>query len=132
MLAATLSGCLSRRFGSKKFYTAEEVETVCNECNVPADTREYAVAMFVEPEQSQGFLQKLGSSRTAIELRKILAQQIFFYYVPGTSFDDAGLDFHAASDAVGAGGGNFNSSDFGGGGGYDGGGSDGGGGGGGD
>jgi len=81
-LAKTVSGVLRQRFGTKQFYTADEVEAACDQSHVPASVREYAVAMFVEPEQTQAFLQKLGSSKTAIELRKFPAAQIFFYYCP--------------------------------------------------
>jgi len=109
-LATSVSRTLRQRYGTKKFYTANEVEAVCNECRVPHDSRQYAVAMFVEPEQSQGFLQRLGSCKTTAELRKFMAQQIFFYYVPGTSFDADGVDFHQAGDAGGATPGTFDGS----------------------
>jgi hypothetical protein len=101
-LATTVSGALRRRFGPKKFYSPDEVEAACNECNVPSESREYAAAMFVEPERAQGFLQKLGSSKTAGELRKFMAQQIFFYSAPEASFDEGTIDFHQSGDVSGA------------------------------
>jgi hypothetical protein len=100
-LAATVSRTLRQRYGTKRFYATDEVEAVCIECRVPHDSRQYAAAMFVDPEQSQGFLQRLGSSKTTSELRKFMAQQIFFYYAPGTSFDADSVDFHQAGDAGG-------------------------------
>ena len=100
-LAKSVSAVLRERFDSKQFYTAEEVEAACNECGAPEDVRQYAVAMFVEPEQAQGVLEKLGSSRTALELRKFLATQIFFAYLPDVSYGSLMNDFHAAGDPSG-------------------------------
>lgn len=129
-LANTVGGVLRQRFGTQKFYSADQVQAACDECHVPAPSLQYAVAMFVEPEQSVGFLQKLGSSKTGLELRKFMAQQIFFYNLPDASFDAGKVDFHESGDAGGATSGNFTDSghDFsgfdGGGGGDGGGGSD--------
>ena len=109
-LAKTVSGILRQRFGTKQFYTADEVEAACNQCHVPASVREYAVAMFVEPEETHGFLQKLGSSKTAIELRRFLAGQIFFYYLPDVSYGSTTNDFHDAGDSHGHGSGGFDGS----------------------
>ena len=120
-LATTVSGFLRRTYGVRKFYTDEEVEHACNKCSVPFNSRQYAVAMFVEPERIRGFLQRLGSSKTAMELRKFMAQQVFFYYLPDASFDSPCLDLHEAGEAGGATSGNFDAagSDFGGDGGGD-------------
>ena len=120
-LAKTVSDILRQRFGAKQFYTADEVEEACNQCNVPASVREYAVAMFVEPEQTMGFLQKLGSSKTALELRKFLAAEIFFYYLPDVSYGSSVNEFHEAGDSHGHGAGGLDGSgsDHGGHGGYD-------------
>ncbi len=127
-LAKSVSSILRQRFGSKQFYTAEEVDAACEECRAPESVRQYAVAMFVEPEQAGGVLQKLGSSKTARELRTFLATQIFFISLPDVSLNAFAIDFDAAGDS---GGGASDSSGVGGDGGSDGGG-DGGGGGGGD
>jgi len=54
--------------------------------------------MFVEPEQAQGFLEKLGASKTSVELRKFLATQTFFLYSPDVSYGNPMNDFHAADD----------------------------------
>jgi hypothetical protein len=62
---------------------------------------QYAVAMFVEPEQAQGVLEKLGASKTALELRKLLATEMFFLYLPDVSYDNSMNDFHAAGDSGG-------------------------------
>ncbi len=102
-LAKTVSDILRQRFGTKQFYTADEVESACNQCHVPVSVREYAVAMFVEPEQTQGFLQKLGSSKTAIELRKFLAGQIFFDSLPDVSYGSSTNDFQDTGDSHGRG-----------------------------
>ena len=102
VLATTVSRELRQRYNTKKFYMPDEVEAVCNACHVPHDLRQYAVAMFVEPEQSQNLLQRLGSSKTTAELREFMAQQIFFYYLPRTSFHADSVDFHEAGDARGA------------------------------
>ena len=47
-LAKTLSTVLRQRFGSRQYYTADEVEAACNQCNVSTSAREYAVAMKYE------------------------------------------------------------------------------------
>jgi hypothetical protein len=126
-LATTVSRELRQRHGTQKFYAADEVEAVCNACKVPHDSRQYAVAMFVAPEQAQGFLQRLGSSKTTAELRKFMAQAVFFYYLPGTSYDSDSVVFHEAGEAGGATSGTFvGSADSGSDGGGDGGGGDGG------
>ena len=122
-LAKSVSTILWERFGSKQFYTAEEVEAACEECRAPEAVRQYAVAMFVEPEQAGGVLQKLGSSKTARELRTFLATQIFFISLPDVSFNAFAIDFDAAGDS---GGGASDSSGVGGDGGSDGGGDGGG------
>jgi hypothetical protein len=97
-LAKTVSTALQQRFGTKQYYTPDEVDAACNQCNVPVSSREYAVAMFVEPQQSQRFLQRLGSSKIAVELRKFLAQQIFFSGMRDVSYESATNDFHHAGD----------------------------------
>jgi hypothetical protein len=109
-LAKTVSDILRQRFGNKEFYTADEVEVACNQCDVPASSREYAVAMFVEPELTKGFLEKLGSSKTALELRKFLAAQIFFYYLPNVSYESSTNDFHHTGDSHGHGSGGIDGS----------------------
>lgn len=97
-LAKSVSNILREKFEAKQFYTAEEVEDACNECRAPDDVRQYAVAMFVEPGQAQGFLEKLGASKTSLELRKFLAAQIFFSYCPDVSYGNPMNDFHTAGD----------------------------------
>jgi hypothetical protein len=93
-----VSDILRERFEAKQFYTAEEVAEACDECRAPDDVRQYAVAMFVEPAQAQGVLEKLGASRTALELRKFLATQIFVLHRPDVSFGNVMNGFHAAGD----------------------------------
>lgn len=123
-LAKSVSSILRQKFGSKQFYTAEEVAIACDEGGAAENVRQYAVAMFVEPEQAGGVLQKLGSSKTAHELRKFLATQIFLISLPDVSLDAFGIDFHSAGDAGGT---VSDGSGFGGDGGSDGGGDGGGG-----
>lgn len=81
--ATTVSGWLRKRFGNKPHYTPGEVEAACSHCQVPADLREYFAVMFLDPAETEGFLQKLGSSKSAATLRKVLAQQVFFDSLPG-------------------------------------------------
>jgi hypothetical protein len=97
-LAKSVSKVLREEFDTKEFYTAEEVVAACDECRVPDDLVQYAVAMFVEPAQVQTTLEKFGSSRTSLELRKALAAQIFFAYQPDVSYGNLMNDFHAAGD----------------------------------
>ena len=100
-LAKSVSAVLRQKYGSQQFYTAEQVDIACDECRAPEPVREYAVAMFVEPEQAGGVLQKLGSAKTAHELRKFLATQIFFISLPDVHLDAFAIDFHGAGDAGG-------------------------------
>lgn len=72
-----------------------------NESADAVASRQYSVAMFVEPEQSQGVLQKLGSSKSAIELRKVLAGQAFFYYLPDVSCGNDTTDFRHICESHG-------------------------------
>ena len=102
-LAKSVSTVLRQKFGSQQFYTAEQVDVACDDCRAPDAVREYAVAMFVEPEQAGGVLQKLGSSKTALELRKFFATQIFFISLPDVSADAFAIDFHSAGDSTGGG-----------------------------
>ena len=101
-LAKSVGAILRQRFGSNQFYSAEEVAAACDECRAPEAVRQYAVAMFVEPEQAGGVLEKLGASKTARELRVFLATQIFFISLPEVSLDPFAIDFHDAGDPSGA------------------------------
>lgn len=97
-LAKSVSDILRERVDTKQFYTAAEVAAACDECRAPNDVRQYAVAMFVEPDQAQGVLEKLGASRTALELRTFLATQIFHLYHPDVSYGNSMNGFHAVGD----------------------------------
>ena len=65
------------RFGKKVLYSAAEVEEVAVSMGVSSREREWAYGMFAEEEACQGFLSRIGSSKTAKELRFILAGLMF-------------------------------------------------------
>jgi hypothetical protein len=95
----TLRGALTQRFGRQMHYTRDQLEAVFVEGVVPSTFQAYGIAMFAEPSERPGFLQRIRSSKTAQELRKWLIVEIFFYYLPrGSAPDD--LDFHEVIDST--------------------------------
>ena len=65
------------RFGKNVLYSAAEVEEVAVSMGVSSKQREWAYGMFAEEEACQGFLSRIGSSKTARELRFFLAGLMF-------------------------------------------------------
>lgn len=65
------------RFGKKVLYSAAEVEEAAVSMGVSSKQREWAYGMFAEEEACQGFLSRIGSSKTARELRFFLAGFMF-------------------------------------------------------
>ncbi len=65
------------RFGKKVLYSAAEVEEVAVSMGVSSKEREWAYGMFAEEEACQGFLTRMGSSKTSRELRSFLAGWMF-------------------------------------------------------
>lgn len=65
------------RFGKKILYSAAEVEEVAVSMGVSSKEREWAYGMFAEEQACQGFLTRIGSSKTARELRSFLAGWMF-------------------------------------------------------
>ncbi len=65
------------RFGRKVLYSADEIEEVAASMGVSSKEREWAYGMFAEEPACQGFLSRLGSSKTAKELRYFLAGLMF-------------------------------------------------------
>ena len=68
---------IQERFGKKVFYSAGEIEDVATLIGVSSKQREWAYGMFAEEPACQGFLSRIGSSRTAKELRFVLAGLMF-------------------------------------------------------
>lgn len=68
---------IKQRFGKKVLYSAAEVEEVAVSMGVSSKEREWAYGMFAEEEACQGFLTRIGSSKTARELRSFLAGWMF-------------------------------------------------------
>ena len=95
----TLRGALTERFGRRKHYTRDQLEAVFADGVVPSTFQSYGIAMFAEPSERPGFLQRINSSKTAHELRKRLIADIFFYGLPGGSGPD-NLDFHEVIDST--------------------------------
>jgi hypothetical protein len=98
VLANTVGDILRRHFGREQYYSGKSVAAACNHCKLPESSREYAVAMFVRPEESEEILRQLGASRTPLEIRKALARQIFLHYLPGVTYEAATNCFHDAAD----------------------------------
>lgn len=65
------------RFGKKTLYSTSEIEEVAMAIGVNSKEREWAYGMFGEEAACQGFLSRLGSSKTARELRFFLGAMMF-------------------------------------------------------
>jgi hypothetical protein len=75
------------------YYLPDQVLELCDSLNIPEADRQYAVAAFRAPGDSDSLLQKFRSSKTTNEIRKFLAYQIGFGPT-GVDFDRFGfLDF---------------------------------------
>ena len=94
MFAKTFASEIKGRFGKKILYSSAEIEEVAVSIGVSAKEREWAYGMFAEEEACQGFLSRIGSSRTARELRFLLSSLMFGggssfgYEVMWNRFDD--------------------------------------------
>jgi len=75
--AKSFTSEIKERFGKKVLYSAAEVEEVAVSMGVSSKEREWAYGMFAEEEACQGFLTRIGSSKTARELRSILSGLMF-------------------------------------------------------
>ncbi|MGL4401577.1 MAG: DUF6559 family protein [Luteolibacter sp.] len=73
----TFTSEIKNRFGKKVLYSAAEIEEVAVSMGVSSKEREWAYGMFAEEEACQGFLTRMGSSKTATELRSFLAGLMF-------------------------------------------------------
>ena len=74
-------------------YTRDQLDAVFADGVAPSAFQSYGIAMFAEPSERPGLLQRIHSSKTAHELRKWLIADIFFYSLPSGSVPDD-LDFH--------------------------------------
>jgi hypothetical protein len=86
-VAQTIRDILLRRFGYQDFYATAQVQAAFDECQAPDSYREFAVAMFVRPGEADALLQHFSSSWSAMELRGLLAQQMFFDSMPDVSYE---------------------------------------------
>ena len=75
--AKTFSAEIKDRFGQKILYPADEIDEVAASIGVSSKEREWAYGMFAEEAACQGFLSRIGSSRTAKELRIFMASAMF-------------------------------------------------------
>ncbi len=75
--AKTFSAEIKDRFGKKILYPADEIDEVAASIGVTNKQREWAYGMFAEEAACQGFLSRIGSSRTARELRIFMAGSMF-------------------------------------------------------
>ena len=106
-LARSVSVELQRRHGRKEYYPPDDVLDACDACGVAAADKQYAIAMFAAPSESDGILQKLRSSKTTVEIRKFLAKQMVFgsfgdgYDYDRYGFHDVGTPDSGASSGSG-------------------------------
>ena len=92
-LVRSLSLELHSHYGRQEYYLPDQVLELCDSLNIPEADRQYAVAAFLAPGDSDSLLQKFRSSKTTNEMRKFLAYQIGFGPT-GADFDRFGfLDF---------------------------------------
>lgn len=75
--AKAVAGALESEYGKKKLYTDEELDFVCAKLRLNEDDTVNAYGMFAEETACDGFLTKVGASKTARELRVFLAGQMF-------------------------------------------------------
>jgi|GEM_PF-3120873 hypothetical protein len=75
--AKAFSFQIKDRFGKKVLYSAAEIDEIAVSIGVSDKEREWAYGMFAEEPACQGFLSRIGSSRTAKELRLFLAASMF-------------------------------------------------------
>ena len=68
---------LKRQYGEQNSYSAAELDNVIRIVGLSGQQREYAYAMFTDEDICNGFLSRIGSSRTARELRVFLGGIIF-------------------------------------------------------
>ncbi len=94
-----VSDTLTEQFGSKKFYSITEMEEACTLVGVTGKQRELAYAMFSEEEVCNGFLSRIGCSKTARDLRFFAASTLFG---TGTTvgYDSLWNRFHDYNDLV--------------------------------
>ena len=76
-LTKKISEALIEQFGRKTLYSAAEVDTVNRMIGLSMKQQEMAYAMFSDEEACNGFLTKLGSSKTARELRVMMSGFLF-------------------------------------------------------
>ena len=76
-VAKNISLALKELHGEKKMYSASELEEVIRVVGLSGKQSEYAYAMFTDEEVYNGFLSRIGSSRTSRELRFILGGSMF-------------------------------------------------------
>lgn len=84
--ASALHDILVNRYGKRPGYTGEELLSVFRIEGIPSSFQPYAIALFAQPEISDGFLQRIGSTKSARELRAILAAQSPYFFLPGEDF----------------------------------------------
>ena len=95
----TLRGALIQRFGRQMHYTRDQLKAVFVDGVVPSTFQAHGIAMFAEPSERPGFLQRIRSSKTAHKLRKWFNADIFFYSLPGGSVP-VDWDFHEVIDST--------------------------------
>ena len=111
-IAASVSAELRLRYGLKEFYPPEEVESACGARGVEGSSEAIALAMFVDPHESQEILTVYGISDPVEELRRIMASKLFYADIGVSAesvpapicFHDAGHGHSSWSFDVGSGG----------------------------
>lgn len=76
-VAKAVSLALKEQHGEKNSYSAAELDDAIRVVGLSGKQREYAYAMFTDEDICDGFLSRIGASRTAKELRYILGGLMF-------------------------------------------------------
>ncbi|MFV1985344.1 MAG: DUF6559 family protein [Thiohalomonadales bacterium] len=78
-----LGPLLKNRYGKSKFYTEGQVRKTVEEFKLNDQYIEYALAMYMQPDECDGVLIRLGKSKRSRQLRKYIA----------TKYIGGGMDF---------------------------------------
>ena len=76
-VAKKVSLALKEHHGEKKFYSVSELEEAIRSIGLSRAQREYAYAMFTDEEVCNGFLSRIGSSKSAVQMRAFLGGSMF-------------------------------------------------------
>jgi len=124
-VAKKVSLALKDLYGEKGTYSAPELEEAIRTTGLSGRQREYAYAMFTDEDVCNGFLSRIGASRTARELRLFLGGSMFGtggaigYDSSWNPFHDYDNEVHGSLQSIGSASSGGSGGAWGDGGGYD-------------